>query len=422
MWERNGVVAMPLTTKQVAAAKEGRHADGRGLYLLVKPSGAKTWVLRVQHNGKRHDYGLGSAVVDRVDVSPALIPLHQRRNITLAEAREKARIWRELAKAGKIPSQVLRADEPVIPTFEVAAREYHQVRAGTWRNEKHGKQWISSLEAFAFPKLGARLVSDIDADAIASALLPIWLTKGETARRVRQRIAAVLDHAHGKGWRATEAPMRAVNKLLSGMKQPEKGNFGAMPWADVPAFMTTLREAESTVGRLALQFLILTAARSGEVRGATWAEIDLEQAEWRIPGPRMKAGKAHIVPLTEPAVAILKEMRGMFTGKPDALVFPGLKGKPLSDATLSKALRVLGGAGTPHGLRSAFRDWAAETGFANDWAEAALAHSVSGQEGSTVASYKRTTYYPQRRDKLMPSWARFALRDRSNVLRLAAAG
>jgi integrase len=409
---------MPLTQKQVLAAKPGRHPDGKGLYLLVKPSGARSWVLRVQHRGVRHDWGLGSFAAEKVDVAEELVPLTRRRSLTLAEAREKARIGRELAKAGINPSVEWRSEELAVPTFEAAAREYHAHVAKAWRNGKHGAQWLNTLEAYAFPLLGERLVSDIDADAIQAVLMPIWLTKGETARRVRQRIGVVLDYSHGKGWRETEAPMRAVNKLLGGIKQAEKGNFEAMPWGDVPACMAKLCEADPSMGRLALRFLILTAARSGEVRGATWGEIDLEAKEWRIPGSRMKAGKPHMVPLTEPALAILKEARGLFTGKSADPVFPGLKGKPLSDATLNKALRVSGGKGTVHGLRSAFRDWAAETGFNNDWAEAALAHSVSGQEGKTVAAYKRTAYFEQRRDKLMPAWARY-VGGMGNVVRLA---
>lgn len=412
---------MPLTAKQVTAARPGRHADGKGLYLLVKPTGAKSWVLRVQHRGRRRDFGLGSVAAERVDVDEALVPLHRRRNLTLAEAREKARIGRELAKAGIDPSAEWRAEDLIVPTFEAAAREYHGLVEKAWRNGKHGSQWLTTLETYAFPKLGKKLVSEIDADAIQSVLLPIWLTKSETARRVRQRIGVVLDYSHGKGWRDTEAPMRAVNKLLGGIKQPDKGNFDAMPWGELPAFMTKLRSADGSVGRLALQFLILTAARSGEVRGATWGEVDIEQAEWRIPGSRMKAGKPHIIPLTEPAVTILKDLRGLLAGKDADPVFPGLKGKALSDATLNKALRVAGGKGTVHGLRSAFRDWAAEKGFNNDWAEAALAHTVSGQEGRTIAAYKRTTFFEQRRDKLMPAWTRFAIGDASNVVKLVEA-
>jgi integrase len=216
--------------------------------------------------------------------------------------------------------------------------------------------------------------------------------------------------------------MRAVNQIMKGIKQPKGRNFEAMPWAELPAFMSKLRASEASVGRLALQFLILTAARSGEVRGATWREFDLEAAEWRIPGERMKAGALHIVPLVPAAVDVLAEMRGLFGGNPDEPVFPGMKGKAMSDATLAKVLRVNGGKGTVHGIRSSFRDWAAETGFADAWAEAALAHTIEGKEGKTAAAYKRTTYFAQRKDKLMPAWERYALADGSNVLALVSNG
>lgn len=410
---------MPLTVKQVQNAKPGRHADGGGLYLFVKPTGARSWVLRVQHRGNRRDFGLGAVAIDKVDVADALVPLTRRKMLTLAEAREKARIGRELAKAGINPSVEWRSEELIVPAFREATTEYHAAVAKAWRNGKHGAQWLSSLEAYAFPVLGDMPVSDISADDISRVLLPIWLSKPETARRVRQRIGVVLDYSHGKGWREAEAPMRAVGKLLGGIKQPSKGNFEAMPYADLPAFVAGLRAGDASVGRLALHFLILTAARSGEVRGMTWAEVDIEAAEWRIPADRMKAGKVHIVPLVPEAVEILKEMRALPGRKPKEPVFPGLKGKPLSDATLAKVLRVNGGGNaTVHGLRSTFRDWAADSGFADAWAEAALAHTVAGAEGATVAAYKRTTYYAQRRDKLMPGWSRFLLGSGAHVVQL----
>lgn len=411
---------MPLTVKDVQNAKVGRHSDGRGLYLLVKPKerdgriipGAKSWVLRVQHRlpgesvGKRRDYGLGAAIVERVDVD---LPLHKRSSLTLAEAREKARIGRELAKAGVRPTMHWRLDavEEKTPTFEEAAREYHGQVSRSWRNGKHSKQWIDTLVLYAFPLLGGMRVDEIEATTIQRVLMPIWLTKGETARRVRQRIGVVLDYAHGKGWRPAESPMRALNQLMSGIKQPKAGNFAAMPYRDLPPFMERLRAGDESVGRLALRFLILTAARSGEVRKARWNEMDLPAAEWRMPPDHTKTGKAHIVPLVPEAVSILQSMSGLFGGKPSDLVFPGLKGM-MSDATLAKAMRVDGGADyTVHGFRSTFRDWAADNGFNNDWAEAALAHSISGQEGKTVAAYKRTTFFDQRRDKLMPAWASY---------------
>jgi len=408
---------MPLTVKQVQSAKPGRLSDGKGLYMLTKPSGAKSWVLRVQYEGHRRDFGIGGVTLDAI---PSPLPLHKKTLLTLAEAREKARIGRDMAKNGINPNDHWRADvEPEsAPTFEAAAREYHKQVAKGWRNGKHKDQWLSTLEFYAFPILGSLRVDEISAPTLQRVLLPIWLSKGETARRVRQRIGVVLDYAHGKGWRDTEAPMRALNQLMGGIKQPKGGNFAAMPYKALPAFVAKLREAEFSVGRIALQFLILTAARSGEVRKAKWGEIDLEAAEWRVPAANTKTGRLHIVPLVPAAVDLLKQMQGLFGGRAGDLVFPGTKAM-MSDATLTKALRVAGaGDYTVHGFRSTFRDWAADTGFADAWAEAALAH---GNPDKTEAAYKRTTYFEQRRDRLMPAWAAFALNDSSNVLQLAAA-
>jgi integrase len=405
---------MGLTTKQAQHAKPGRHSDGRGLYLLVKPSGAKSWVLRVQHEGKRRDYGIGSFVAEPVETA---LPIYRRKSLTLAEAREKARIGRELAKAGENPASHWRVEQVVTPTFEQAAREYHRQVSKGWRNGKHGAQWLTTLENYAFGLIGNMTVDEIGASDVQKVLLPIWLSKSETARRVRQRVGVVLDYAHGKGWREAEAPIRAVNKLMGGIKQPKGRNFAAMPYADLPAFMQQLRTGESSVGRLALQFLILTAARSNEVRGATWREVDLEAGEWRIPAGRMKAGRLHIIPLVPAAAEILKLAKEQGRGRADEPVFPGLKRQPLSDATMSKVLRIAGGGDvTVHGFRSSFRDWAAETGFADAWAEAALAH---GNPDKVEAAYKRTTYYAERRNKLMPAWASYVLGDASNVISLA---
>lgn len=412
---------MGLTVKQAQHAKPGRLSDGRGLYLLVKPSGARSWVLRVQYKGVRRDWGIGSFALESVGDH---IPLHKRKSLTLNEAREKAKLGRDLAKAGINPVEVWNdADAVEVPTFKEAATRYHGEVSTSWKNGKHGKQWLATLNAHAFPKIGASSVDEIDASAIQKVLLPIWLTTPETARRVKQRIGAVLDYCHAQGWRDVEAPMRAVGKLMGGIKQPKGGNFAAIPYRDAPALMQTLRSSDWSVGRAALQYLILNASRSGEVRFARWREVDLDAAEWRLPPERMKAGLPHIVPLGASSIAILEAMRELFPHKPDDLVFPGIKkGKPMSDATLAKALSVAGGdAYTVHGLRSTFRDWAADHGFNNDWAEAALAHSVAGQEGKTVASYKRTTFFQHRRDKLMPAWASFVLNDGSNVVSLAAA-
>lgn len=413
---------MPLTVNQVKNAKPGRHSDGRGLYLLVKPSGSRSWVLRVQArmNGepqsRRYDWGIGSVAFEPIASD---LPLHLRSTLTLSEAREKSRIGRELAKAGIIPSQYWKRSEvQAIPSFEQAATRYHTEVEGGWKNGKHRTEWLGSLKRYAFADLGSLPVNAIDAPAMQKVLLPIWLEKPETARRVKQRLGTVLDYSHAQGWRDSEAPMRALNRLLGGIKQPKGSNFAAMPYGELPDFLGRLRKADWSMGRLALQFLILTAARSGEVRGATWAEIDFDKAEWRIAGKRMKAGKPHIVPLVPAALDILKSLTGLFPHEADDIVFPGNRGKPMSDATMAKAMRETpGGEGlTVHGFRSTFRDWAADKGYADAWAEAALAH---GNPDKTEAAYRRTTYFDQRRDRLMPAWAAFALGDKSNVIALA---
>ncbi len=390
-----------LTALQVKNAKPGRHADGKGLYLFVKPTGAKSWVLRVQGDGRRRDFGLGP-----VDL------------VSLQDARDKAIEGRKLVRKGLDPSLEWKRVQCVIPTFEVAARKYHENIEGGWKNDKHGKQWLSTLETHAFPIIGNKRVDMIDTPAIQSVLLPIWLIVPETARRVRQRIGAVLDFAHGQGWRAGEAPMRAVAKGLP--KQPRQGaHFAAMPYSELPAFMAKMRGMEASVGRLALQFTILTAARSGEVRGATWDEVDMDKALWTIPASRMKAGEAHTVPLSVAALDVLREIQGFITGREGEPIFPGMRGKPLSDMTLAKALRVAGGdAVTVHGMRSTFRDWVAEKmpTVPGDVAEAALAHAI---QNKTEAAYRRAKYLDQRRE-LMAKWAEYLSGRSSNVIRMVS--
>lgn len=378
---------MKLTALQTKNAKPGRHADGNGLYLLVSPAGSKSWVLRIQVDGRRRDFGLGAL-----------------KEVSLAEAREKAQEWRKLAKEGHNPSAEARRQKASQTTFEDAARTFYEERKGSWKSAKHGQQWINTLEAYAFPALGKLSVDRIDADDIAQVLLPIWQSKAETARRVRQRIGSVLDYSKAKGWRQTEAPMRAVNTLLRGIRQPKAKSFAAMPYKDVPAFMARLGQGSATLGRLALQFLILTAARSGEVRGAVWGEIDEDRRLWTIPANRMKMDQEHQVPLTEVALAILRQAKAHSLLRPGDLVFPGQRHRPLSDMTLGKVLKSNGGEGfTVHGFRSSFRDWAAEEGYSNDWAEAALAHTVTNR---VEAAYRRTKFLRQRED-LMANWAIF---------------
>lgn len=379
-----------LTAVQVRNAKPGRHADGFGLYLLVKPSGAKSWVLRVQFAGRRRDFGLGSVHL-----------------VSLQEAREKARETLKAVKAGLDPAFERKRALRMIPTFREAAEQYHQTVKASWKNGKHAGQWLTTLEKYAFPIIGKARVDHIDAPRIQSVLVPIWLSTPETGRRVRQRVIAVLDFAHGQGWREAEAPRHAVDSLMKRFRQPKRGpGFAAIPYADVPALMDSLRNGEPTTGRLALQFLILTAARSGEVRGATWAEIDFKKIQWNVPATRMKAGDAHCVPLSPEVLEVLRLAQDFTDGRPDRPLFPGMKkGQKISDATMNKVLKLAGGeAYTVHGMRSAFRDWVAEkTSFPGEWAEAALAHTLASK---VEAAYRRTKFVEQRR-ALMEAWAAF---------------
>ena len=367
-----------------AATRPGRLGDGDGLFLIVQPSGSKSWMVRVQKNGNRRDFGLGSAA-----------------KVSLAKARERAREVRTWMEMGLDPLFERRKAQG-IPTFREAAAKVLTAHRKTWRNEKHEKQWSSTLEAYVFPHFGNVAVSEITGPMIRNVLAEIWLTKPETARRVRQRIGTVLDWAYASGYRETEAPMRAITKGLP--RQPKKeGHFAAMPYAKVPTFLPRLRERES-FSRLALEFAIFTASRSGEVRGATWEEIDLDAKLWTIPKDRMKANREHVVPLTAPAIRII-ERCAQLRIRDCPLVFPGARGnKALSDMTLTKLLKEMKEPYTAHGFRSAFRDWASEeTDHPGDVAEAALAHMVKDK---TEAAYRRGNLLEKRRT-LMDDWAKW---------------
>jgi integrase len=379
----------------------------------VKPSGARSWVLRIQQGKRRRDLGLGSVLFDRKEAVDH-VPLNARRELTLAEARDKAALARTLVKAGFDPSVEWRKARVAIPTFEEAAKEYHEKIKGGFRNARHSASWLTSLEMHALPKIGHTRVDQIDTPAIQSALLPIWLEIPETARRVRQRILAVLDYAHAQHWREAEAP--TPKRVSSGLpKQPKADtHFSAVPYAEVPAVVAALRSKAETVGRLALQFVILTAARSGEVRGLTWGEIEREAEAWTVPADRMKAGRPHSVPLSPSAMKILDRAQELSAARKHDPVFPGSRGRPLSDMTMSKALKDAGSTATVHGFRSSFRDWAAEqTSFPPEWAEAALAHTLPNK---VEAAYRRTQFFDQRR-KLMNAWGAY-VEGKSSVVRL----
>lgn len=369
-------------TSVKAATRPGRHGDGDGLFLVIQASGAKSWVCRVQKNGSRRDFGLGSAA-----------------KVTLALARERAREIRTWVEMGLDPLFERRKLQG-IPTFRQAAAKVIASHGKNWRNEKHAKQWLQTLNSYVFPEIGDLQVHDITGPMIRNVLSEIWLSKPETARRVRQRIGTVLDWAYASGYRDSEAPMRAVTKGLP--RQPKKdGHFAAMPYTKVPDFMTRLVQRES-FSRLALRFAILTAVRSGEVRGATWDEFDLEARLWTIPKARMKASREHVIPLSRPALRIIERCQELRIGS-RSFVFPGTRGDaPMSDMTLTKLLREMKEDCTAHGFRSAFRDWASEeTDHPSDVAEAALAHKVRDK---TEAAYRRGNLLEKRR-KLMDDWA-----------------
>jgi integrase len=389
---------LTATGLRALSKKAGRHGDGDGLFLEVGRTGAASWVVRVQKDGRRRDIGLGSLA-----------------KVSLSYARERAAEVRAQVESGLDP--VLERQKAAgVPTFRVAAAQVHAEHKKGWRNGKHRDQWLTTLKAYAFPVMGDLPVNKVETGHVRDVLGPIWIDKPETARRVRQRIGTVLDFAVGKNWRAHPIDMRAVSKALP--RQPKKdGRFEAMPYPEVPAFLQSLRERTS-MGRLALEALILTAARSGEVRGARWSELDLEAGLWTIPGNRMKAGKEHIVPLSPEALDVFSRAKALRLADSD-LVFPGVKrGRPLSDMTLTKVLRDAGRTETTHGFRSSFRDWAAErSNMAGEIAEAALAHAIPNK---VEAAYRRTNYLEARRD-LMTRWGRFCAAAPGTIVRLAVA-
>lgn len=374
-----------LSAAFVKNAKDpGRYGDGDGLYLVIAPRGSKSWICRIQKDSKRRDIGLGST-----------------KKVSLALARTRAAKVRGQVEAGIDPIAE-RRKEAGIPTFREAALQVFAENKATWKNQKHRAQWLSTLEAYAFPTLGGHSVAEIDGHHVRDAVISIWLEKPETARRVRQRINTVIDWAIAKGYRTLPLPIAAMNKSLPRAKAKAE-HHKALGYAEVPNFMKRLGEREA-VGCLAFRALILTAARSGEIRGATWDELDLENALWSIPAERMKAGREHVVPLSPPAIALFKQA-AVFREAGNPLVFPGQRrGKPLSDMTLTKICRNANIDAVPHGFRSSFRDWVAEeTTFDGEIAKMALAHAISNK---VEAAYRRGNLLEKRR-VLMNVWANF---------------
>lgn len=411
---------MPKQAKELTAAEirrlvePGTHAVGgcSGLVLVVKASGARSWILRARVGNRRRDFGLGGFPT-----------------VPLADARAKARelrdklaqgidpvTERQAAKAAHIAAQAKRV------TFREAAERYHQDKAGEFRSAKHRKDWLSSLERHAFPHLRDVPVADIELPHVLEVLNPIWVTKTETATRVRQRLESVLSWATVRKYRQGDNPARWAGCLDTVLAKPTKLGKGkrhqpALPWQRVPEFMADLR-TRGGMGARALEFAILTAARSGEIRGATWNEIDLAAKVWTIPGDRMKAGKPHRVPLCPDAVARLESLPRM-EGQP--MVFPAMRGGKISDVTILATVKRMnasklkeggeqytdptdGRPVVPHGFRSAFKDWArSRSTFPDEVSELALAHVNSD---ATRAAYARDELIPPRA-KLMKAWGAF---------------
>ena len=386
----------PLTVKN---AKSGRHADGGGLHLLVKESGARSWVYRFMLKGKARDIGLGAASGPET--------------ISLATARDKAAALRLQVKAGVDPlaerhrgvAEALAAAQAAQIagiTFKAVSEAYVAANEASWRNDKHRQQWRNTLASYVYPVMGELPVADIGTAHVLKILEPIWQDKPETASRIRGRIETVLDAAKARGYREGENPARwrgHIAQILPARSRLTRGHHKAMAYEAIPAFIDSLRAREA-MAALALEFVILTATRTSEVLGATWAEVDLDKAIWTVPAIRMKAGKEHRIPLSPRAVEILEAVKPL---KQDSL-FPADKGGKLSTMAMAMLLRRMKLDCTVHGFRSGFRDWAAEcTGYAHEVCEMALAHVIGNK---SEAAYRRGDMFEKRR-RLMADWATY---------------
>ena len=365
-----------------SVTRAGRYCDGHGLYLVVQPSGSRSWIQRIAVRGRRREIGLGG------------FPL-----VSLREARERAFANRKLARSGGDPLAGRRHARGV-PTFaDAAERVWNDKRPG-WRNPRHAHDWKASMARYVAPRIGRMAVCDVATADVLAILTPIWHVRPETARRVRQRISAVMAWAVVMEFR-TDNPCDRVGAVL-GPQRAVVQHLRAVPHREVASAIEAVWASRAMpAAKLAFEFLVLTAARSGEVRGAEWDEVDLTASVWTIPGTRMKMQRAHRVPLSARAVQVLEAARTL-DGSP--LVFPGARGTRLDDVTLSKLLRDLRIAGVPHGFRSSFRDWAAEeTDHPREVVEAALAHVVPNR---VEAAYARSDLFERRR-ALMNDWAAY---------------
>jgi integrase len=386
----------PLTVKN---AKPGRHADGAGLHLLVKETGARSWVYRYMLKGKSRDVGLGTAA------GPG--------KISLTDARDAADELRRKVKSGIDPLEERRreAAEAVAAaqaaqmagmTFRAIAETHITTNEDNWRNRKHRQQWRNTLATYVYPEIGELPVADVGTSHVLKILEPIWKAKPETASRVRGRIETILDAAKARGYRTGENPARwrgHISQILPQRSRLTRGHHKALPYDTVPAFVSELRERKA-IAALALEFAILTATRTSEVLGAIWDEVDLERAIWTIPATRMKTAREHRVPLSPRAVEILEALKPL--GK--QWLFPAEKRVKLSGMAMTMLLRRMKADTTVHGFRSSFRDWAAEcTGYAHEVCEMALAHVIGNK---AEAAYRRGDLFEKRR-RLMVDWSTY---------------
>lgn len=383
----------PLEVRRLS--RPGRWSVGGvdGLAIQVSESGAKSWVLRMSVAGRQREMGLGS------------FP-----SVPLAEARERARAHRSKIELGADPISVRRAAQSAAAAernaqqpFSTVAAQYIAQHAKTWKNAKHEAQWTSTLHTYAEPVIGSLLVRDVTTAHVIKVLEPIWTSKTETATRVRSRMELVLDYAAARGLREGPNPARWRGNLDAALPKPNRlaqvRHHAAVAVDDIASFIAHLRN-QSGMGARALEFAILTVARSGEVRGAVWSELNLAEALWTVPAQRMKSGREHRVPLSKPAVTLL---RALPKGKPADFMFPGMRG-PLSDMSLTAVLRRMNVDATAHGFRSTFRDWCSErTNHASEVAEMALAHAVGDK---LEAAYRRGNLF-EKRVLLMSDWATF---------------
>jgi integrase len=392
-----------LSAQSVKAAPPGRHADGAGLHLLVKTTGARSWVYRFMLHGKARDVGLG--------------PAAGKDHIPLAKARDLAAALRLQVKAGVDPleareiarAEALAAAQAVKVaghTFEAAAAAYIAAHEDSWLNPKHRQQWRNTLDTYVYPVVGDLPVAEIGTAHVLTIIEPLWNAKPETASRVRGRIEAILDSAKARGFRQGENPARwrgHLAQILPARAKLLRGHHRAMSHDDVPAFMAKVR-ARKAMAALALEFTVLTAARTGEVIGATWAEIDVAKAVWTIPAARMKAKREHRVPLSPRCLEILE---AAMIDKSECL-FTSDGGGKLSGMAMTMLIRRMDADCTVHGFRSAFRDWAAEsTGYAHEVCEMALAHTIGNK---AEAAYRRGDLFEKRR-RLMNDWAAYCATD-----------